>query len=272
VAAAALGRVGVAQAVPALLAALRDAHWYGRWVAARALGRVGDAQAVPALLEALRGSDVRVRGAAARALGQVGDAQVVPALIEALRDTFRYVRRAAAEALGQVGDAQVVPALIEALRDTFRYVRQAAARALGQIAGRLDELAFLKRSARTLWWQLTDREEVAEAVWHALEQACQRLATVTAASLPAEDLLVIPSPPLRSGCGWRVWGVLGAAALVVGLLFLEISGNVLANLLSARLEGYLPGGGWTLLGLLGLALLIAGGAAWLQRGRSRGEG
>ncbi|MDW8071139.1 MAG: HEAT repeat domain-containing protein, partial [Anaerolineae bacterium] len=95
--------------------ALRDENWRVRWAAAKALGKLGDAQAVPALLAALQDEDWRVRVAAAEALGKLGDAQAVPALIAALRDEDADMRRAAVEALGKLGDAQAVPALLAAL-------------------------------------------------------------------------------------------------------------------------------------------------------------
>jgi HEAT repeat protein len=131
-AAAALGEIGYAAAVPGLLAALDDAEARVREAAAAALERIGDAAAVPGLLHALRDAEARVREAAAKALGQIGDATAVPGLLHALGDTAWLVRAAAAEALGRIG-APAVPGLLAALGDADANVREAAAAALGQI-------------------------------------------------------------------------------------------------------------------------------------------
>ncbi|MCS7289077.1 MAG: HEAT repeat domain-containing protein, partial [Roseiflexus sp.] len=159
-----LGQLGNAQAVPTLLAALRDDNKGVRQAAKAALKQIHDPQvveallaaprdadifwmpeewallqeirnpqAVPALLAALRDADADVRWAAVKALGAIGDAQAAPQLLTALRDDSKGVRYAAAEALGEIGDAQAVPALLVALRDDDKWVRYAAARALEEI-------------------------------------------------------------------------------------------------------------------------------------------
>jgi len=74
-AAQALVKIGK-PAIPALLQALddgnwRDRNWCVRETAAQALGEIGDAQAVPALLQALSDKRTYVRGAAAQALGKI---------------------------------------------------------------------------------------------------------------------------------------------------------------------------------------------------------
>ncbi|MCS7289027.1 MAG: HEAT repeat domain-containing protein, partial [Roseiflexus sp.] len=79
--------------------ALRDAAAGVRQAAAAALGAIGDAQAVPALSAALHDRDEDVRRAAVKALGRIGDPQAAPALIAALRNRDEDVRRVAAEAL-----------------------------------------------------------------------------------------------------------------------------------------------------------------------------
>jgi HEAT repeat protein len=162
-AAAALGAIGDATAVPGLLAALDDADAEVRRAAVEALGEIGDAAAVPGLLAALGDADevreglrlrrwgrsamrqpCRAAGSAARcvvvgacgnggALGEIGDQAAVPGLLRALGDAEWEVRWAAAKALGWIGDAVAVPGLLAALRDANAYVRQAAAKALGQI-------------------------------------------------------------------------------------------------------------------------------------------
>ncbi len=79
-----------------------------RQAAAWALGEMGDAAAVSALLVALRDGDSGVRQAAAEALGKIGHAAVVSALLTAMRDEAAGVRWAAAKALGKTGDAAAV--------------------------------------------------------------------------------------------------------------------------------------------------------------------
>jgi HEAT repeat protein len=73
-----------------------------RSAACEALGAIGDASAVPALIKAL-GDGSSVRSAACRALGAIGDASAVPALIKALQDGYWCVRSAACGALKRLG-------------------------------------------------------------------------------------------------------------------------------------------------------------------------
>jgi HEAT repeat protein len=113
-AALALGKVAAADAapaVPALAAALRDAHPGARAAAADTLRRLGPEakEAVPALQEALadRAGDKATRAQAALALGNVGEpaAPALPAVVAVLEDAGAppEVRRACAETLGRLG-------------------------------------------------------------------------------------------------------------------------------------------------------------------------
>jgi HEAT repeat protein len=131
-AAAALGQIGDAAAVPGLLQALRSADAEVREVAAKALGEIGDKAAVPGLLHALRSADAEVRRAAAEALGRIRDVGAVPGLVKALDDVVARVRAAAEESLKQIGGKDVVAGLLRALGDADADVRRAA-EALGQI-------------------------------------------------------------------------------------------------------------------------------------------
>ena len=137
-AANALGNIGPAakEAVPALIAALKNSNLIIQNSAKKALGKIG-LEAVPALIAALKDSYWHVREAAADALGNIGPAakDAVPALIAALKDSNKFVRRATAYALGGIGPVakEAVPALIVALKDSAWRVRKAAAEALGNI-------------------------------------------------------------------------------------------------------------------------------------------
>src|SRR5262249_25850826 len=130
------GPVG-AEAVPALVAALKQDDPTARWQAARALGKIG-APSVPAVPELARltisDPDPLVREHAAEALGDIGSPATdgIPALVQALRDPVARVRRDAVRALGQMGPtAKCVLAEIRALgQDSDADVRDAALRAV----------------------------------------------------------------------------------------------------------------------------------------------
>jgi HEAT repeat protein len=119
-------------AVPALIVALRDEDFVVRQSSVDLLGRLGSgaAEAVTALIAALR--DDRMRQKAAYALGRIGPAaeEAVPALIMALRN--EVARPAAAYALTRMR-TRAVPGLIEALSDDNAGVRRSAAEALDLI-------------------------------------------------------------------------------------------------------------------------------------------
>jgi HEAT repeat protein len=168
-----LGQVGAdaSEAIPALLAALKDSDPHVRAVVAKSLGGVvpkescgeavealaamlkdgsepaaaraisrfgaNGAAALPALLEAMKDPDSTVRWEAGRAVGKIGAAakSAVPALVEQMKDEVSLVREHAAEALGDIGPEAKdgVPALIAILKDPVARVRRDAARSLGQI-------------------------------------------------------------------------------------------------------------------------------------------
>lgn len=163
-----LGLLGVAEAVPSLVEALRDPYedtLSVKVVVAEALARIQDPAVIPLLVKELRvideWSSPRVAEAlvrfgstatpfliellreperagaavwAARVLGRIGDQAAVPTLIERLRDRQDAMRTAAAEALGAIGDRRSIRALIQAtLRDPIAQVRAHAAAALGRL-------------------------------------------------------------------------------------------------------------------------------------------
>jgi hypothetical protein len=114
-------------------------HPTDRRHAVERLAEIGPAaaEAVPALIEALRDSADDVRQGAASALGKIGPAAAaaVPALIEALRDSNNDVRLEAVRALGEIGPCapEAVAALRGARRDSDEAVCRAAADALGKL-------------------------------------------------------------------------------------------------------------------------------------------
>ncbi|RAG85733.1 hypothetical protein DN069_09485 [Streptacidiphilus pinicola] len=172
-----LGQLRHQAAVGALLPLLRDADPDLRVVAARALGRMGDASAVPALLGALHGrfavppsvvvlaltalgpdsqplvaegldaSQPLVRAVAVEVLGAVGATAWAPRIALALTtDPHPEVQIRAARALGSLGAPQALEPLLDALGpDRPESLRAVAAGSLGRlgdpgVAGRLGEL------------------------------------------------------------------------------------------------------------------------------------
>ena len=124
-----------------------------RGAAAVALGQIGDARAVAALVVALgrrlpatgilnriRGREVEedefVRRASAISLGRINSREAVPALIEALSSerTPGDIRREAARSLGIIGDPAAAPALRAALTAKDPYLARVAFDALRRIS------------------------------------------------------------------------------------------------------------------------------------------
>lgn len=99
-AAKALGKLGAADAVPALLGALDDEAENVRWFATESLRKLKATRAVPRLSELLREDEsARVREITATTLGELGQPAAVPALRKALEDGSERVRRRTAAAL-----------------------------------------------------------------------------------------------------------------------------------------------------------------------------
>ncbi|WP_418285984.1 HEAT repeat domain-containing protein [Halorubrum sp. DTA46] len=102
-----------------------------RMAAARALGRLGDASGLQALVNALNDDDPRVRLRACEACGTFADPRAVPGLTGRLDDEPR-VKRAAANSLGNIGTDQALAPLLDLLADPDESVRRIAAGALGK--------------------------------------------------------------------------------------------------------------------------------------------
>lgn len=196
-AAAALGQLKQAQAVPALseLAAVADATV--RLAAVRALGLIGG----PVVLPTLRGvlntdQDPAVRAAAVDALGAIGSRSAVPSLAATLReDASSKVRSAAADALAVVGGPSAPPALVASLSDEDPDARFAVVQALGLVGTPAAIPALLSRK----------RIEQDPDVRHAIAEALEMLEADAALG---KVIVLSPRklPKRAAGTPWQVGG------------------------------------------------------------------
>src|SRR5262249_49125275 len=96
----------------------RDPHPVGRIWAAQALGRSGSAEAIAALVAALRRErHWRVRGEIAAVLGEIRSPAALSALIRAIRVPDPRVRRHAVRALAGFRSPALVPLLSRLARE-----------------------------------------------------------------------------------------------------------------------------------------------------------
>ncbi len=137
-----------------------DTDWRVRASAGRALGRLGMRDAMPDLVRALRDPVVDVRVVAAAAIWRLPDPAAVPALLELLQDPDGSARQWSALALGVIRDLRVTEPLMALLEDPERYVRMDVLRSLGRIRDPR-AVAVLEAHARNV---SRDPEERAEAV------------------------------------------------------------------------------------------------------------
>ncbi len=112
-----------------------------RGAGVRALGKWGVAAALPALGAALSDTNERIRVAAANALRDVGDPRALPLLAPALGDAVFTVRNTALRGMVRYGPA-AEPVLIDALASSDRRARRQAVRGLGEVGGRRAERAL----------------------------------------------------------------------------------------------------------------------------------
>jgi HEAT repeat protein len=139
--------------------------WAVRRDAAEALGEVGDARVVNALIAALKDNvdyfpdrTNKIRSAAVKALGRIGDVSAIPPLIAALKDPH-FGGGGFSEALALIG-SPAIPALVGLLKEGDRGMNQSlhevAVRALGLIGAPAVEplIALLKSSDKLpeLYW------------------------------------------------------------------------------------------------------------------------
>jgi HEAT repeat protein len=109
---------------------LTSPHLEVRVAAARALGRLGMGEAIPALLAALADDAWPVRAMAAQGLGRLGAAPAVEALAACVSDRSWWVRHHAAYALAAIGGEGHDALCDLAARADDRYAREMAQEAL----------------------------------------------------------------------------------------------------------------------------------------------
>ncbi|MCS6799226.1 MAG: HEAT repeat domain-containing protein [Myxococcota bacterium] len=163
-----LGRRAYAQrreVAPALRELLRnDPDWRVRASCGRALGRLGIRDAVPDLVRALRDPQVDVRVVAAAALWRLPDPAAVPALLELLSDDDAAARQWAVLALGVIRDQRATQPLVQLLaRESTAAVRLDVIRSLGRI-GDSGALGALRDVARNASRPADERVEAVHAI------------------------------------------------------------------------------------------------------------
>ena len=146
-AADALGKIGSASAVPALIAVLRDPLDGVRMSACVALGDLKAREALPDLIDLVTGKTPSGKGyslfipqdvgavqwMAARALGRIGDSRAVEPLMNALGQAGGDLGVYIAEALGDLGDRRAVPILLEAAKRGDEPALRSVIEALGRL-------------------------------------------------------------------------------------------------------------------------------------------
>ena len=125
---AALGVLGDARAVPALLGLLSDRGWDIRCEAIVALGRIGDARGHRPVTRALKDREAGVRRAAAASAARLNlrDGRTLRGLRKLLDDRVSAVRKEACHTLGTLRDAGARGLLEQCLRDVDPEVCDAA--------------------------------------------------------------------------------------------------------------------------------------------------
>lgn len=152
-AAGALGDLGDAESVPALLGAFDDEEENVRWLAVEGLRKLNAVQAVPRISRVLQQDpSPRVRAIAASALGELGQPAGVPSLRQALQDASERVRQKAAAALLQlaVDNYERMIIIAEAFRDRgllseARQVLERVPQAFGEVEGMAPQVARARR-------------------------------------------------------------------------------------------------------------------------------
>lgn len=176
-----IGSLGVPEAVPALLAILREGPGTReRQSAAFALGWTGRAETAPALRATLADPDVGVALAAAWSLVRLGDTTGVPLALAHLRDAHTI---SALFVVAATGDPAHLPALEAALAGAKGFARLRLRTTIADLAmARLDEGGRIEACGRLLAdadaeVRLHGATTLAKIGSAAAERALQRVAT-----------------------------------------------------------------------------------------------
>lgn len=271
-AAQAIGRIGDASALAALLDHLSDKDTLAGDAVAAAIARLGDRSAVPALTDALSATDEATRARAAYALGALRAGEAAPQLGRMLREDEPLAARRAAEALAAIGTNEALIALAAPLADGEMTAARHAAMLGLELAG--------PKAVPTLVAALSQEQATLRA------NSAEMLGWLKAAPATAElaQALSDTDPLVRSQAAWALGEVATpqAKAALTGAVAVETdamahqaaeaalaraasrTGEVVAGSLWAALAAGLttiPASRWTMLILslvLAAILLLAG--------------
>ena len=213
-AAAGAPRVFAVATEPDLIALSLDADPGVRRRAVLAIGRVGLPEGLPAVVAALSETSEDIRTAAAFAAGLIGTAAAVAPLEHALTDSSTVVRGRAAEALGLVGQATSAPAITQAFagcRDLIANIDpddESSGKSADVDACRLAILALVRLKSYEGVARLTlDERGQPISHWWPVAFAFQRLgdkqATEAMATLAATAGVYTPSFAMRALSSWH---------------------------------------------------------------------
>ncbi|MHA1442724.1 MAG: HEAT repeat domain-containing protein [Candidatus Heimdallarchaeota archaeon] len=134
------GMKEVADAIPALIEAMKDDDWAVRKMSITALGELNVEKVIPTIIDFLKNDlENEVRVGAAEALGDMKVERAVPQLIKALDDSYEMLCHVTIFSLSKIGEKAVaaVPKLLELLATPeevgFVQTNSLAAMALGEI-------------------------------------------------------------------------------------------------------------------------------------------
>jgi HEAT repeat protein len=160
------------------------------------LGRTHDREALPLLVAALKDKDDKTRIYSLWALGTLGDPRARGPLEAALADPDPGMRKTAAFALGELGDRAAVPALLAKLDDSAADVRWNAALSLARLGSRAGIPVLETMLDRRLLAQVPDITPEQEE--EAMVSALHALAALGAGEdLPRVERLAAADPSLK---------------------------------------------------------------------------
>ncbi len=163
------------------------------------LGRTHDREALPLLVAALKDKDDKTRIYALWALGTLGDPRARGPLEAALADPDAGMRKTAAFALGELGDKAAQPALLPRLDDPAADVRWNAALSLARLGSRAGLPVLEAMLDRRLLAQVPDitPEQEEEAMTSALHALAALGGPEAKQELPRVERLAASDPSLK---------------------------------------------------------------------------